>query len=272
MTISQALPQVHQQIARRKKKPHRPGVDPVPEHVRLQLGLPTVERQQHSNFHEDQLAPGAPNGGVKRARVKYLFTDIDQREALVEFAVQDLKARGIFDGGTDGINVDQTSMDRNFTSGEFEAICWFARVHAEVEGGHGGGTVDYGGVSGGGNPGNRLPLSKAEFEDRGGYAFVLERLPESFVMFLDWVSHCQYPECFTDTSIPMPGKIRMGKAMFDAKDEKYLRGGVDGFFKAVCQVIAHWRGERETMLRRRRLVREEYAHPRKKLRQTEEKA
>lgn len=260
---SPQLPQVPQQAARpprRKKKPYRPGADPVPEGVREQLGMPNIERAQHTRFHEDQLAPGAPNGGVKRARIKRLFTDAEEREALLEFAIADLNARGIFEEAKkDEINVDQYSIDRNFLPGEFYAICWFTRVHASVEGGRPG-AVNYEGVSGGRTT-NKLPMSHDDFEDRAEYAFVLEHLPESFIWFLDWVTRSQYPEYFPHAQ--MPGKVRMAQSMFDAADQKYLRGGVDGFFKAVCQTIAHWRGERETLLNRRNLVREDYARQKK---------
>ena len=221
--------------------------------------MPTVERSQHARFHEDQLAPGAPHGGVKRARVRGLFMSMDQRESEVEFAIADLKAKGLFNEE----NVDDdirahldgksTSMDRNFTSGEWEAISWFCRVHAQAEGGRGGIIANYSGMSGGTNL-NRDALSAAEYAERSEYAYVVDQLPESHFCFLDWVTRCQYPECFPAHHGQPPGKIRMGSFLFNANDEKYLRGGVDGFFKAVCQLIAEIRGRRATLLNRRRMV------------------
>ena len=55
-----------------------------------------------------------------------------------------------------------------------------------------------------------------------------------------------------------PSKIQVAQTMFDAQDAKYLRGGVDGHFKAVCQLIAHCRSEYDTRMRRIALVKQEY--------------
>lgn len=248
-------------LARRKKEPYRPGADPIPQAIQQQYGIPTVERRQHSYFSADQLAPGSPNGGVIRSRVKYLFTPVDQREALVEFALQDLRARGMTHATKDDIDVDQTSIDRNFMPAEYDAINWFCWVHAMVEGKRPG-TVDYN-RSSSGRPDQKLAYSEEEGWDREEYAHVKARIPKEHFMFLDWVAWCQYPEAFSDLRGQPPGKIRVSKSMFVSKDDKYLRGAADGYFKAVCQSIAHARSERVITLHRREMARCAQDKPRK---------
>jgi hypothetical protein len=218
---------------RRKKLPWSPG-DPVPDRVRSDLGL--------SDLRPRSIQSPLPAKPSRNARD--LFTDHDQRQALIEYEVRRMRAAGVFDILPSDINVNQTSIDRNFTQGEFEAICWFSRFHAIVTGG------------------KLAPETAGDFDARAEYAHVLEWLPEPYVVILDWVAAVKYPQFFQNLDEEMPGKVQMAKMMFAASDEKYLRGGIDGFFKAVCQLLAHIRAERQTQLDRRKLSRERYATPR----------
>lgn len=221
------------QPPRRKKAPWKPG-DPVPERAREELGLPAPQPKPRTK----QAVLNLPKP-VRNARD--LFMDLDQRQALVEYEVRRLRAAGVFDVLPSDINVNQTSIDRNFTQGEFEAICWFSRFHAIVTGG------------------KYAPEAAGGFEARAEYAHVLERLPEPYIVILDWVARVKYPQHFLNLEEEMPTKVQMAKAMFAASDEKYLRGGVDGYFKAICAFLAHARAERQIQLDRRRLVREDHA-------------
>jgi hypothetical protein len=221
---------------RRQKKPWHPG-DPVPEKSRTELGLPAIKRKPCVEVVEPELP--------KPKRIaRDLFTDASQRQALIEYEVRRMRTAGVFDVLPSDINVNQTSIDRNFTQGEFEAICWFSRLHAIVTGGR------------------FAPQQAGDRNALAEYAHTLERLPEPYVVILDWVARVKYPDCFRNLDEEMPGKVQMAKMMFAATDEKYLRGGIDGFFKAVCQLIAHVRITRRIELDRRKLVREEYTAPR----------
>jgi hypothetical protein len=221
----------------------------------VQPGIPTPERRQHSKFSADQLAPGSPNGGVIRSRVKYLFTPKAQRRAMVEIALTDLQGRGLLKSQTAKQNVaEPTSLDKNLNPPEFDAIEWFSKVHADVEGKRGG-TINYSGSTRSTRH-DRLPYSDEEGLDRAEYAHVVSRLPEAYLAFLDWVSKCQWPECFDDLQ-QVPGKLRLARSMFNSEDDKYLRGSVDGYFKAICQSITHARAERQTLLARRAIARKE---------------
>jgi hypothetical protein len=242
---------------RRKKNPYKPGVDKVPPHLASeikQLGLPTPERSQQGDFDVDQIAQGA-GAGVLRARVKTLFMLPDQKSALIEQAVRDMRAKGMIEISADDIIIPETSMDRNFLPGEYDAISWFVRVHAVVEGGSPSST-NYSSAPRS-DTHNRLPFSEQEEYDRREYAYVHEGLPEAHLVLLDWVSWCMFPGSFEKRGKP-PSKVQVAQTMFDASDAKYLRGGVDGHFKAVCQLIAHCRSEYDTRMRRIALVKQEY--------------
>lgn len=247
---------------RRRKKPWAPGKDAPPPEVRAQLGLPSLERAQHSRFDEVNLTPSSPPPGVKRARVKSLFHDIDDRASLIEFALADLKLRGIIDKSEEDIELNGlTSIDKNFSYGELGAISWFAPLHAKIEGGQAS-IVNYSGTSGERNN-NKLPMSEEEFQNRAEYAHVVSKLPEAFLVFLDWVARSKYPQYFSD-GVRVPGKVQFSASMFDASEQKYLRGGADGYFKAVTQAIEHSRAEYRTIMQRRRLINGGYRHHRLK--------
>jgi hypothetical protein len=225
--------QPSQRIRRKKwQKPWQPG-DPVPESVRSELNLPAIKRKPRAE-------PKLPEVPKRPVGARDLFADPDQRAAEVEYAFQLMRARGDLEVIRGDIQITQTSMDRNFTQGEYEAICWFAKFHAIVIGG------------------KLAPEAAGDFEARAEYAHVFERLPESFAVVLDWVAAVKYPQLFANLNETMPGKVKMAKAMFASVDEHYLRGGMDGFFKAVCQLLAHVRAERQTQLDRQRLIREQY--------------
>lgn len=215
---------------RRKKAPWKPG-DPIPDGAREDIGLPAIKRAPRAVPQQPELPK--PKHGSRE-----LFLDAEQRQALIEYEVRRMRAAGVFDIMPSDINVNQTSIDRNFTQGEFEAICWFSRFHAIITGGK------FAPQAADGDP------ALAE------YAHVLDRLPEPYVVILDWVARVKYPQHFKNLDEEMPGKVQMAKLMFAQSDEKYLRAGVDGYFKAVCQLIAHSRAERQTRLDRRMLDQE----------------
>lgn len=247
---------------RRKKDPYIPGKDEVPAHIRAQYGIPNPHRRQHSHFHADQLAPGAPHGGIIRSRVRSLFTTPQQKQALVEFVLQDYKAKGVTDITRDEINVDQTSIDRNFSAGEYNAICWYVETHAKVED-KGAGIVDYDHAPKG-EPHNRLPFGEEEERARAEYAHVNAQLPKEYRAFLRWVVRCQSVEESSEPAGRVPGKVAMAKMMFWTDEDKrsndnYLRGGVDGYFKAVCASVAHarmdWVQQRKLKQQAKKLIR-----------------
>ena len=220
---------------RRQQPPWKPG-DPVPERSREELGLPAIKRAPRA-------APQLPELPKPKHGSRELFLDAEQRQALIEYEVRRMRAAGVFDIMLSDINVNQTSIDRNFTQGEFEAICWFSRFHAIITGG------------------KFAPVAAGNDAALAEYQHVLDRLPEPFVFIMDWVAAVKYPHFFANLDEEMPGKVQMAKLMFAQSDEKYLRAGVDGYFKAVCQLIAHARAERQTRLDRRQSLRGQYAAP-----------
>jgi hypothetical protein len=162
------------------------------------------------------------------------------REAIVEFALKDLLVKGILDPRREEIQIAGTSIDRNLNQAEYDALCWFLDVHTAID-------TNIGAAS----------SQEAEYTD------VTLRLPEPFLVFLDWVGRCQYPKRYSSAKGP-PTKLQMARAMFVPSEEKYLRGGIDGYLQAIAQEIAHIRAERETLLQRRAAIREEYEKHRRK--------
>lgn len=245
------------QALRRTKKPYRPGVDPVPEQVRRELSLPEIPKPRRS-----------PNSSVQAVKppagARILFADADQRAAEIEYAFQLMRARGDLTVLRSDIVIPATSMDRNFSQGEFEAISWFAKFHAAMTGGclrflDGGApaTAHLAHLSDGER--SFLRYVSTNSGARNEYGYVAERLPESFAAILDWVSALKYPQFFHDLDEKMPTKVEVAKSMFSASDEKYLRGGIDGFFKAVCQLLAHLRIEWQMLDERRKAVQERHS-------------
>lgn len=209
---------------RRKKAPWKPG-DPVPPMVDRQFGFPPPAPM------EDLSKPKR----ILPRRNLALFTMPDEREAIVAFALADLAAKGIVDPCREDIQISGTSVDKNLNRAEYEALCWFLDVHTALQA-------------------NISAASAHEAE----YTHTAQQLPEAFLEFLDWVGRCQYPKRFREQDSP-PTKLQMARRMFVPTDEKYLRGGADGYLQAIAQEIAHIRAERETLMRRLELIRGEYA-------------
>jgi hypothetical protein len=254
-------------MARRKKKPYRPGKDPVPPHLLgeiEQLGIPNLQRQQHSDFEAEQLAAGATSSGVLRSRVKTLFMLPDQHQALIEQAVQNMRAKGDRDIKPEDIILQESSIDRNFNirPGPYAATCWFLRVHAIVEGDGNPSITNYQG-SPRGDPRDKLPFSEEEQFDRRKYSHIASRLPDAHLEFLSWISWCMFPEHFTKRGVP-PSKVKFAGTMFDAEEAKYLRGAADGKFQGICENIEFWYGDYEIWQRRTALIHKDYEKFRKK--------
>jgi hypothetical protein len=203
----------------RKKRPWKPG-DKIPASVRQELDLPVA-------------APPKKKPALVTRHASSLFTGPDHKAALLAYALSDLKAKGAFDIDPADIDVSQTSIDRNFIPAEYDAVCWFADVCSSFQAGE---PISYGtGVE---------------------YGYVVERLPEAYLEFLEWVAHCQHPNRYKGKP---SNKVDRARSIFVCQDGKTLRANLDGYFKAVCQAIAHLRAERETLLHRRRAVQLEYA-------------
>jgi hypothetical protein len=215
---------MEQRPPRRKKAPWTPG-DPIPGKVEREFDFPPVAPPPPP---ETPPKPPAPR------RAAALFTLPEEREALVEFAVADLKRRGIAALDRGDIIIHGTTVDKNLSPVEYEALCWFLDIHTISD------TRD----------GGRAPTQGFE-----AYTYIVDRLPEPFLVFLDWVGRCQYPKRYG------PGKpaskLTMARGMFQPTEEKYLRGGIDGYLQAIAQAIAHARAERETLVERR-TIRLEY--------------
>jgi hypothetical protein len=205
---------------KRRRKPWKPG-DKVPDRIRAELDLPAIPPPPKRE--DKKLAPVARHASS-------LFTGPDHKSALLAFALSDLKAKGVFDVDPACIDISQTSLDRNFVPAEYEAIVWFADVCSTFQAGE--------------------PVSYAAGVE---YGYVIERLPEAYLEFLEWVSHCQHPKRYRGKP---SNKADRARSIFSGQDGKTLRANLDGYFKAICQAIAHLRAERETLLQRRTL---EYA-------------
>jgi hypothetical protein len=203
----------------RKKRPWKPG-DKIPASVRQELELPVA-------------APPKNVPALVTRHASSLFTGPDHKAALLAYALSDLKAKGAFDIDPADIDVSQTSLDRNFVPAEYEAVCWFADVCSAFQAGE--------------------PIRYAAGVE---YGYVVERLPEAYLEFLEWVAHCQHPKRYKGKP---SNKVDRARSIFVCQDGKTLRANLDGYFKAVCQAIAHLRAERETLLHRRRAVQLEYA-------------
>jgi hypothetical protein len=247
------------------KPPYNPATDKLTSKqlagARDQLGLPPLEALDA--FEVDQLAPGAPGVGVLRARRVALFTLPDQKEAMIEQKVRELRAKGMLEIKAEDISIQQSSMDRNFLPAEYSAISWFVRVHALVIGtGRPGGT-SYGDAPRGTSH-NRLPYSRQEGSDRAEYAHVAKGVPEAYLVFLDWVARVVFPEEFWGDRKP-PSKIEIADTIvFDANEPKYKRGAVDGYFRAITQAVSNLRDEYDTIQKRNQLLLEELSNHRKK--------
>jgi hypothetical protein len=226
---------------RPKKKPWKYG-DPIPSGARAAVGLPEIPAP-------DKLGSKLPISQPPKAprNTRDLFTDPEQRQAIIEYEVRRMRTAGYIGVVPSDIDVRRTSIDRNFTEGEHDAACWFIRVHAIVLGGR---------------PELVLDLDMAT---KAEYAHVLEKLPEAYQVIFDWIAMVKYPKVFQRIDETLRGKVEVARHMFASTDEKYLRGGFDGYFKAACAFLAHVRAERQTLLDRRKLIHQEYTQ-RKKLR------
>ena len=239
---------------RRKKNPYIPGKDKIPSHLApeiKQLGLPANEGIEV--FDVDNLAPASPQG-ILRARRKTLFTLADQREAQIEQAIQIMRAKGYTEIRPEDVELPKSSIDRNFDlrPGPYLPTCWFLRVHAIVKSDGDPGISNYeGGIRS--DPRDRLPFSEEEQFDRRKYAHIASRMPNAHLDFLLWVSWCMFPEHFSKYGKP-PSKVEFAGTMFDADDAKYLRGGSDGKFQAICESIEFWYGDYEIWQRRAALA------------------
>lgn len=221
----QNLPQTTPQ-PKRHRKPWTPG-KPIPDKVRDEFDFPTPAPRPRAEVPKPSRGPS-----IKRP-ASSLFTMPDERRAMIEFAISDLRARGIA-ASSDKIELHGTSIDKNLNQAEYEALCWFLDVHTAIDTGIG-----------------------AASSHESAYTYIVDRMPEPFLVFLDWVGRCQYPKRY-GSGAP-PSKLKMGRAMFAPKDPKYSRAGVDGYLQAVAQAIASLRGERDILVQRRELVRQEYA-------------
>lgn len=224
-----------------------------------QLGVPNQYRQQHSNFDMEQLAVGVVDGGVVRSQVRSLLTMPETRRELIAIAIADLRNRGKFDS-SDAIKIKDTALDRLLFPVEHEAICWFIKIHAKVEG-KGGSITNYLGESRSTDV-HKSPYSDNEGQDRKLHAYVSNRLPEPFLAFLDWLTWHEFPG-FRDGS--PTDQIEIGKEIIDSKDARRATGGLEGFLRAVAQTIAHWRAEGQTLTRRNQeLLKIQFDHKKKK--------
>ena len=239
----------------RTRKPHRPGIDPVPAKVRAELTL-AVLAPKPSPKAELPALPKRPTGA------RELFADARQRAAEMEFAFQKLRADGNLNALRSDVQFVGTSMDRNFSQGEFEAICWFAPFHAIVIGG----MLKL--------RGDVLDAALAELDEydirllnhvlrdpvaRAEYADVAGQLPEAFLIIMEWVAARKYPQFFVRIDEPIPNKVELAAAMFASTNDACLRANLDGLFKGVCQVIVDARARRETLANREQSQQEGYA-------------
>ena len=249
--------------SRRKKQPYKPG-EKIPSHLAQeikQLGLPAQE--DIGGFDVDNLAPASPQG-ILRARRKTLFMLPDQRQALVEQAVAEFRAKGMMEISSDEVIIPETSIDRNFglRPGPYLPTCWFLKVHAIVKSDGDPSITNYEG-SPRGDPTNKLPFSEEEQFDRRRYNHIASRLPSAHLDFLLWVSWCMFPEHFEKYGKP-PSKVQFSGTMFDAEDAKYLRGASDGKFQGIAENIEMWYFDYEIWQRRTALIHKDYEKFRKK--------
>lgn len=253
-----AIPPQHP--PRRKKPPHRPGTDPVPPAIREVLGLLELPPKPKAKL---PVLPKRPSGG------RELFTDPEQCEAETEYAFQVMRARGDFAVLRSDIRLPQTTWDRNFSDGEYQAISWFSKMHAVITGGFLK-LDDDGRVISFAVP-RHLTDREAEFltriaKDRAAvaeYGQVKAFMPEAYLVILDWVSAKKYPQFFKELDEKMPSKVEIAEQMFASTDENTLRRNLDGFFKGVCVWLAHVRAERQTLQDRRNAVQQEYGRNRR---------
>ena len=198
---------------------------------------------------------------VVRTREKFILTPTDARREMISEAIADMRSRGKFELDGTEIHIKETAADRLLNPAEHEAICWFIRVHAKVTAGH----VSIGNY---GQKIRRAEGSEDEHdrpladEDKVMLAEVRKQLPEPHLAFLEWLSWHESPGSREGVA---PSKIEIGKVIIDSRDARRSEGGLEGFLRAVAQNIAHWRGEIETVQRRKAMALKEIVAHRKKV-------
>ncbi len=221
----------------RKKKTPRAPARTAPPQERVHLGLPTPERAARSNgFDRDDTG-----GGTVRSRARAILTPPAVRREMIAEAIRDLRLRGKFEIDGAEIRIRETPADRLLNPAEHEAICWFIAVQAKAEAGRVK-IASYGQRTDKGDDRNIVN------RDFAMHAELAKVLPEPHLVFLEWLSWHENPG--SRDGVP-PDKIAIGKQIIDSRDSRRAEGGVEGFLRAVAQNISHWRGEIETMWRRR---------------------
>lgn len=254
----------------RRTKPYNPA-----EKKKLdapgQIGVPNLYYQNHSTdgFEYEQLAASDIAGGVIRSRRKQLLTPPRTQRALLELALQNLKAIGQFGGKNDekeiisekNIKIKKTRCDEMLSSAEHDAICWYVDMYTMIE--DSGASISSYGQS------TRSPSYKAkgprpvhEASQRAAWAYVNDHLPEPHIEFLEWLA---WHENELRSASMAPSATEMGKVFIRSNDGRRALGGAEGAMRAVAQNIAHHRAEHYIFDNRKKMAAKEAFENRKKV-------
>ena len=235
------------------------------EHAKQMRGrveVPTPERIAKSSggFEVSVLVDGYIP--VIRAREKSILTPPEVRREMISEAIADLRSRGVFELDGTEIRIKETAADRLLNPSEHDSICWYIRVLANVVSGHAS-------IGNYGQKIRRAEGSEDEYdrplvnEDKSVLAELQKVLPEPHLVFLEWLSHHEYPASRDGIA---PSKIDIGRQIIDSRDARRSEGATEAFLRAVAQNIAHWRGEIETVQRRKAMALKELVAHRGKTR------